>query len=276
MPKFCVQVPSYMKCPMRKGTSFLKSWIFRKVSYSGHSTIAKHTKYWDTELPQHWIEREGPRAWSTRSLDLPTLELFMWASLKNYVLSVQIQSLLSYINSMIVQPIAAVNTKTLETVCKNINSRINHAIRVNGVQIEKHNIEIKLLEYFYYDTYWNQESKEYSFTKKFRPAQRLFADPVIISIFRVFFLIVFSFDMIVQLWPQGFGASGFMRVAFSDLSMGKQINKSTNILKWTNILTMVSLWASRYIFQSVWQFIQGGAKRTVQKFFRPKWYYQSS
>lgn len=112
--------------------------IFQQDGAPPHYAIIVR-RYLDTKLPQRWIGRGGPISWPARSPDLTPLDFFLWGYVKNYVFSVEIQSL-SHMKERIKQAIEAVSTETLEKVWKNINSRINHIIRVEGGHIEQDNI----------------------------------------------------------------------------------------------------------------------------------------
>lgn len=59
--------------------------------------------------------------------------------MEKYVFPVQIQSL-PQMKERVEQTIAAVSTVTLKEVWKNMNSEINHTIRVNGGLIEQQSI----------------------------------------------------------------------------------------------------------------------------------------
>ena len=98
------------------------------------------------------VRYHGLQGHQTSPPDFTPLDFFLWGYVKNYVFSVEIQSL-SHMKERIKQAIEAVSTETLEKVWKNINSRINHIIRVNGGHIEQDNIWTKLLEYLYHNTH---------------------------------------------------------------------------------------------------------------------------
>lgn len=95
--------------------------------------------YLDEKLPHRWIGRGGPIPWPPRSPDLTPLDFFLWGYVKDFVFSEEITSL-SHMKERINQAIEGISTETLEKVWKNMNSRINHLVRVNGGHIEQYNI----------------------------------------------------------------------------------------------------------------------------------------
>lgn len=110
--------------------------IFQQDGAPPHWSLAVRS-YLDTKLPQRWIGRGGPIAWPPRSPDLTPLDFFLWGYVKDFVFSEEITSL-SHMKERINQAIAGISTETLEKVWKNMNSRINHVVRVNGGHIEQH------------------------------------------------------------------------------------------------------------------------------------------
>lgn len=64
---------------------------------------------------------------------------------------------LSNIQEKIKQTIKGSSTQTLKNVRKNMHTRINSILRVNGGHIMQDNILINLLQCFYYNAWWNYQ-----------------------------------------------------------------------------------------------------------------------
>lgn len=55
---------------------------------------------------------------------------------------------------------------------KNMYTKTNHVVRVKGVNIERNNTWIKLLEYLDYNAYWNREMTKYIYLHEcFKPVK---------------------------------------------------------------------------------------------------------
>lgn len=75
--------------------------------------------------------------------------------------------------------IAAVSTESLKQVKKYSYSRIDHIIRVNGRQIDQHNIWISHFEYLSYNIYWSPQMMGTTLFQRFlKPIKDIFAYPL--------------------------------------------------------------------------------------------------
>lgn len=75
---------------------------------------------------------------------------------------------------MIEQAIKAVSTNLTEKEGNNINSKIDHTIRVNGGHIEQHNLKKNFLSTSIIVHIESANDKEYYFSKILQSAQRPF------------------------------------------------------------------------------------------------------
>lgn len=65
--------------------------VIKKYLYIGYGICVHH--WLDRQYPCHWIGRHGPMEWKPRSLDLNTLDFYLWRHLKATVYPVKIQNL---------------------------------------------------------------------------------------------------------------------------------------------------------------------------------------
>lgn len=89
----------------------------------------------DTTFPGRWIGRDGPTCWLPRSLDITSLDFFLWGYVKDKVYATSIEDL-DTLKQRISEVIASVTPDMLANTWREIEYRLDVLRATNGAHVE--------------------------------------------------------------------------------------------------------------------------------------------
>jgi hypothetical protein len=93
-------------------------------------------KYLNTRFPGPWIGWAVPTAWPSRSLDLTSVDVFLWEFVKDRVFVPPLPANVAELRTRITAAVAEVKPEMLRSVWQNIDYRWDVCRITNGIHIE--------------------------------------------------------------------------------------------------------------------------------------------
>jgi len=89
----------------------------------------------DATFPNRWIGRDGPTPWPQRSLDITSLDFFLWRYVKDIVFSTPVPDITN-LKARITDAFATVTEDMLENTWREIDYRLDALRATKGAHVE--------------------------------------------------------------------------------------------------------------------------------------------